>query len=302
MKKTIMAITTAAMILSNVSGVYAATVNNSNKSIYCLNSMNLLQSKLNSIKNNCTVSNFYCWEDNTFKFNCNINSNCNNNGSGDTTTPDTEKPESTPEVTPEEKPESTPESVPEEKPDTTPEVTPEQKPDTTPEVTPEEKPETAPDNNNGNTENDTQKPDDNTTKPEDNNNNSQGNVSLSAFEQEVLDLVNKERAAYGLSALQADSKVQAAAKIRANEILKSFSHTRPDGRAFSTALNEAGATYSGAGENIAKGQRTPEEVVNAWMNSAGHRANILNSKYKYLGVGCVKSGSSSYAWTQIFTY
>lgn len=88
---------------------------------------------------------------------------------------------------------------------------------------------------------------------------------------------------------QADSKVQAAAKIRANEILKSFSHTRPDGRAFSTALNEAGATYSGAGENIAKGQRTPEEVVNAWMNSAGHRANILNSKYKYLGVGCVKA-------------
>lgn len=291
MKKTIMAITTTAMILSSVSSAFAANLNNSN-GIYSLNSVNFLQSKLNSIKNSCTVSNWYCWEDNCFKFNCNVNSNCNNNGSGNTTTPDTEKPETTPEITPEEKPESTPETKPEEKPDTTPE--------TSPEVKPEEKPETTPDNN-GNTENDTQKPDDNTTKPEDNN-NSQGNVSLSAFEQEVLDLVNKERAAYGLSALQADSKVQAAAKTRANEILKSFSHTRPDGRAFSTALNEAGATYSGAGENIAKGQRTPEEVVNAWMNSEGHRANILNSKYKYLGVGCVKSGSSSYAWTQIFTY
>ena len=286
MKKTIMAITAAAMVLSNVSGVYAATANNSNKNIYCLNSVNLLQSKLNSIKNNCTVSNLYCWEDNTFKFNCNINSNCNDNNSGSTTTPDTEKPESKPETKPEEKPDTTPETKPEEKPETT----------------PEEKPDTTPDNNNGNTENDTQKPDDNTTKPENGGGNSQGSVSLSAFEQEVLDLVNKERAAYGLSALQADSKVQAAAKTRANEILKSFSHTRPDGRAFSTALNEAGATYSGAGENIAKGQRTPEEVVNAWMNSAGHRANILNSKYKYLGVGCVKSGSSSYAWTQIFTY
>ncbi len=268
MKKTIMAITTAAMILSNVSGVYAATASYSNKNIYYLNSMNLLQSKLNSIKNNCTVSSLYCWEDNTFKFNCNINSNCNNGNSGGTEVPDTEKPNTTPEVKPEEKPDTTPET----------------KPD-----------------NNGNIENDTQKPNDNTTKPEDNN-NTQGNVSLSAFEQEVLDLVNKERASYGLSALQADSRVQAAAKVRANEILKSFSHTRPDGRAFSTALNESGAKYSGAGENIAKGQRTPEEVVNAWMNSAGHRANILNSKYKYIGVGCVKSGSSSYAWTQIFTY
>lgn len=277
MKKTIMAITAAAMVLSNVSGVYAATANNTNKSIYCLNSVNLLQSKLNSLKNNCTVSNLYCLEDNTFKFNCNINSNCNDNNSENTTTPE-EKPESKPETKPEEKP------------------------DTTPEIKPEEKPDTTPDNNNGNTGNGTQKPDDNTTKPENGGGNSQGSVSLSAFEQEVLDLVNKERAAYGLSALQADSKVQAAAKTRANEILKSFSHTRPDGRAFSTALNEAGATYSGAGENIAKGQRTPEEVVNAWMNSAGHRANILNSKYKYLGVGCVKSGSSSYAWTQIFTY
>ena len=277
MKKTIMAITAAAMVLSNVSGVYAATANNLNKSIYCLNSVNLLQSKINSLKNNCTVSNLYCLEDNTFKFNCNINSNCNDNNSGNTTTPE-EKPESKPETKPEEKP------------------------DITPEIKPEEKPDTTPDNNNGNTGNGTQKPDDNTTKPENGGGNSQGSVSLSAFEQEVLDLVNKERAAYGLSALQADSKVQAAAKTRANEILKSFSHTRPDGRAFSTSLNEAGATYSGAGENIAKGQRTPEEVVNAWMNSAGHRANILNSKYKYLGVGCVKSGSSSYAWTQIFTY
>ena len=85
MKKTIMSITAAAMVLSNVSGVYAATANNSNKSIYCLNNVNLLQSKLNSLKNNCTVSNLYCLEDNTFKFNCNINSNCNDNNSGNTT-------------------------------------------------------------------------------------------------------------------------------------------------------------------------------------------------------------------------
>ena len=117
----------------------------------------------------------------------------------------------------------------------------------------------------------------------------------------MLDLVNAERAKYGLSALSADSKVQAAAEIRAEEIKSVFSHTRPNGTKFSTALTQVGATFRGAGENIASGQRTPEQVVNAWMNSEGHRANILNEKYKYLGVGCVSKGGS-YAWVQIFTY
>lgn len=137
------------------------------------------------------------------------------------------------------------------------------------------------------------------SKPEGNENNS--NISVSAYAQEVLKLVNEKRSANGLSPLSFDTKVQKAADTRAEEIKKSFSHTRPDGKSFSTALSDVGAVFSGAGENIAIGQKTPEEVVSAWMNSSGHRANILNSKYKYIGIGCVKSGSG-YAWTQLFTY
>ncbi len=158
--------------------------------------------------------------------------------------------------------------------------------------------------NNGSSDNDSNNNSDNNSngnvsKPEGNENNS--NISVSAYAQEVLNLVNKERSANGLSPLSFDTNVQKAADTRAEEIKKSFSHTRPDGKAFSTALTESGANFSGAGENIAIGQKTPEEVVSAWMNSSGHRANILNSKYKYIGVGCVKSGSG-YAWTQLFTY
>ena len=137
------------------------------------------------------------------------------------------------------------------------------------------------------------------SKPEGNENNS--NISVSAYAQEVLKLVNEKRSANGLSPLSFDTKVQKAADTRAEEIKKNFSHTRPDGKSFSTALSDVGAVFSGAGENIAIGQKTPEEVVSAWMNSSGHRANILNSKYKYIGIGCVKSGSG-YAWTQLFTY
>ena len=137
------------------------------------------------------------------------------------------------------------------------------------------------------------------SKPEGNENNS--NISVSAYAQEVLKLVNEKRSANGLSPLSFDTKVQKAADTRAEEIKKSFSHTRPDGKSFSTALSDVGAVFSGAGENIAIGQKTPAEVVSAWMNSSGHRANILNSKYKYIGIGCVKSGSG-YAWTQLFTY
>lgn len=137
------------------------------------------------------------------------------------------------------------------------------------------------------------------SKPEGNENNS--NISVSAYAQEVLKLVNEKRSANGLSPLSFDTKVQKAADTRAEEIKKNFSHTRPDGKSFSTALSDVGAVFSGAGENIAIGQKTPEEVVSAWMNSSGHRANILNSKYKYIGIGCVKSGNG-YAWTQLFTY
>lgn len=121
----------------------------------------------------------------------------------------------------------------------------------------------------------------------------------SSYAYQVVDLVNQERAKYGLSALSVDTTLMNAAQKRAIETVTSFSHTRPNGSAFSTVLSEYNYSYRTAGENIAYGQRTPEEVVNAWMNSSGHRANILNSSYTKIGVGCYKSGSTYY-WSQLF--
>lgn len=124
--------------------------------------------------------------------------------------------------------------------------------------------------------------------------------SLSDYESQVLTLINAERAKYGLSALSIDSKVQSAAEVRANEITKSFSHTRPDGTTCFTALAQSGATYSKAAENIAYGQKSPQAVVDAWMNSEGHRANILTADFTKTGIGCVSVNGTLY-WTQFFT-
>ncbi|RPF47474.1 uncharacterized protein YkwD [Hydrogenoanaerobacterium saccharovorans] len=135
-----------------------------------------------------------------------------------------------------------------------------------------------------------------TSKPDDNQ------VAMSEYAQEVVRLVNEERAAAGLSALKVDVKVLEAAQVRAEEQPILFSHTRPNGTSCFTALDEAGATYRGAGENIAYGQRSPEQVMDGWMNSSGHRANILNPNYKYIGVGFYKGSNGTLYWSQMFTY
>ena len=126
--------------------------------------------------------------------------------------------------------------------------------------------------------------------------------SVHPYINEVLKLVNEERAKAGLSELKLDAAVTAAANVRAKEIKQSFSHTRPDGSSFSTALTEQGAAYRGSGENIAWGQKTPEQVMNAWMNSDGHRANILNKSFTNLGVGYYLDESGTAHWVQLFTY
>ncbi|MEY8275312.1 CAP domain-containing protein [Blautia marasmi] len=122
------------------------------------------------------------------------------------------------------------------------------------------------------------------------------------FVRQVVNLVNQERAKAGLSPVTADTSIQAAAQVRAKEIEKSFSHTRPDGSSFSTALTQQGVTYRGSGENIAWGQKTPEQVMNGWMNSEGHRANILNKNFTKIGVGYHQNASGTNYWTQLFTY
>lgn len=120
-----------------------------------------------------------------------------------------------------------------------------------------------------------------------------------SFAEQVVELVNAERAKEGLAPLTIDKKVQAAAQIRAVEIKTSFSHTRPNGSSFATALKEQGVTYRRSGENIAWGQRTPKEVVNAWMNSSGHRANIMNKNFTKIGVGYYQHNGVNY-WSQLF--
>ena len=120
----------------------------------------------------------------------------------------------------------------------------------------------------------------------------------SSLAMQVLSLVNSERAKYGLDSLTYDSLLSSAANTRAIEIKSLFSHTRPDGRSCFTALDEVGYSYRKAGENIAYGQRSAEEVMNAWMNSEGHRANILGD-YDYIGIGVYEKGGVIY-WSQFF--
>ena len=127
-------------------------------------------------------------------------------------------------------------------------------------------------------------------------------VPASAQEWEVLRITNAERMNAGIDPLTMFSLVQDAADTRAPELIESFSHTRPDGTSCYTALDEAGIVYCAAGENIAAGYGTPAAVMNGWMNSDGHRANILNANYKHVGVGYFYSQASQYGayWVQLF--
>ena len=121
-------------------------------------------------------------------------------------------------------------------------------------------------------------------------------ASSSSYTDEVVRLCNIERQKAGLAALSNNnSKLQQAANLRASEIKQSFSHTRPNGSNFYSVLKEFGVSYSYSGENIAYGQRTPQEVVNGWMNSSGHKANILNSNFNQIAVGL--DGTH---WVQLF--
>lgn len=119
---------------------------------------------------------------------------------------------------------------------------------------------------------------------------------------EVIRLTNIERVKAGRSPLQYHAGLQRAAMVRAEEITRKFSHTRPDGTDSSTALYENGVSCS-CGENIAAGQRTPEAVVRAWMNSPGHKAAILDPDATHIGVGVCKSPiTGQWLWVQDFSY
>ncbi|WP_199516576.1 CAP domain-containing protein [Nucisporomicrobium flavum] len=123
-----------------------------------------------------------------------------------------------------------------------------------------------------------------------------------ALEAEVVRIVNDERAKAGCKAVTADDRLTAAARGHSADMAARtyFDHTTPEGVEFATRITNAGYRWSGAGENIAKGQRTPAEVMTAWMNSSGHRANILNCGFKNLGVGVAADAQGALVWTQDF--
>lgn len=110
---------------------------------------------------------------------------------------------------------------------------------------------------------------------------------------QVIDEVNAERAKYGLSALKTDAELTRAACVRANEIVQSFSHTRPNGESWSTVSSAT------RGENIAKGHSSVARVMAAWMSSEGHRANILRESFGSIGVCVIDVGGVRY-WVQLF--
>ncbi len=123
--------------------------------------------------------------------------------------------------------------------------------------------------------------------------------SVLSYEQEVIRLVNEIRVQNGLKALTHNWELSRVARYKSQDMKDKgyFSHTSPTYGSPFQMMKSFGITYRSAGENIARGQRTPQEVVNAWMNSAGHRANILNSSFTEIGVGYVASGNY---WTQMF--
>jgi uncharacterized protein YkwD len=127
-------------------------------------------------------------------------------------------------------------------------------------------------------------------------------TGLTPAEAEVFMLVNAERAKVGCAPLTVDSRLVTAARRHSADMAARdyFDHTTPDGVNFATRITEAGYRWSMAGENIAKGQQTPASVMRAWMNSPGHRANILNCKYRNIGVGLAYSPRHDPVWTQDF--
>ncbi len=130
-----------------------------------------------------------------------------------------------------------------------------------------------------------------------------GGAGENPYIQQVVDLVNEQRTAAGLNPLEKSSEVCAAADVRAREIAASFSHIRPDGRRYRTVLTDLGISSHFSGENIAGGYRTPSDVVSAWMNSPGHKENIMNPDYTHIGIGYYPdSGSGLSYWCQLFIY
>ena len=162
-------------------------------------------------------------------------------------------------------------------------------------------------NNNQDQDKDDNNQDNNNNQDQDDNNqnddNNSSNINGFSKEQvEVLNLVNKERKANGLKPLTLNKELSNVANIKSRDMIEKgyFDHTSPTYGSPFDMMKKFNISYNTAGENIAMGQKTPSEVMNSWMNSSGHRANILNSTYTELGVGIQKDSSGTIYWTQMF--
>jgi uncharacterized YkwD family protein/spore coat assembly protein SafA len=125
---------------------------------------------------------------------------------------------------------------------------------------------------------------------------------LQSFESEVIRLTNVERSKAGLPALATNWELCRVARYKAQDMIDKnyFSHTSPTYGSPFTMMQTFGLKFSAAAENIAYGQRTAQEVVTAWMNSPGHRANILSSSTTQIGVGAAKKSDGTLYWSQMF--
>lgn len=138
-----------------------------------------------------------------------------------------------------------------------------------------------------------------TQAPTEKSTESQQNQSLNAYELEVVRLINEIRAQYGLGQLSINTELSHVARIKSQDMHDKgyFSHTSPTYGSPFEMMKHFGIRYRTAGENIAMGYRSPQNVVDGWMNSPGHRANILNGSFREIGMGYVASGNY---WTQMF--
>jgi uncharacterized protein YkwD len=118
----------------------------------------------------------------------------------------------------------------------------------------------------------------------------------------VVALTNAERAAEGLAPLTVDALLTTAAQAHSDDMVARafYSHTSPDGSQPWDRAAAAGSERRTIGENIACGQRSPAEVVRGWMNSPGHRANILKPDFTHIGIGLAGGGTAGTYWTQLF--
>ncbi|NMB97740.1 MAG: SafA/ExsA family spore coat assembly protein [Clostridiaceae bacterium] len=125
---------------------------------------------------------------------------------------------------------------------------------------------------------------------------------VKALENEVIRLTNEQRAKYGLPALKANWELSRVARYKSQDMVNKnyFSHNSPTYGSPFRMMENFGLRFTAAGENIAMGQQSAQQVVNAWMNSPGHRSNILSSTYNQIGVGLAKDRNGRFYWTQMF--